>query len=134
MQNLVETAKQAGSFKTLVKAIQAAGLEEVLSGKEAYTVCAPNDAAFAALPAGTLERLMGNREELVNILKYHVVTGRHRSDEVRKLASVRSLQGKELPVQVKGNELWIGEARVIQPDIEATNGIIHVMDKVLIPK
>jgi uncharacterized surface protein with fasciclin (FAS1) repeats len=134
MQNLVETAKQAGSFKTLVKAIQAAGLEEVLSGIEAYTVCAPNDAAFAALPAGTLERLMGNREELVNVLKYHVVTGSHRSDEVRKLASVRSLQGDELPVQVKGNELWIGEARVIQPDIEATNGIIHVMDKVLIPK
>jgi uncharacterized surface protein with fasciclin (FAS1) repeats len=134
LQNLVETARQAGSFSTLIKAIQAAGLEEVLSGSESYTVCAPNDAAFDALPAGTFDNLMKNRDELAKILKYHVVAGKHRSDEVRMLRTVRTLQGSEVPISVRGNDLWIGESRVIKPDIEAANGIIHVMDRVLIPK
>jgi uncharacterized surface protein with fasciclin (FAS1) repeats len=134
MRNLVETAQQAGSFSTLVKAVQAAGLVDVLSGEGPFTICAPTDEAFAKLPAGTIESLMKNREQLASVLKYHVVAGRHPSSEVAQMKSVTTLQGGTIPVSKRGNDVMVGDARVIKADIEASNGIIHVLDKVLIPK
>ena len=134
MKNIVETAQEAGSFRTLVKAVQAAGLADVLSGEGPFTVCAPNDAAFGALPAGTIDELMRNRDQLANVLKYHVASGRHTAADVMKMTSIKTLLGQDVTVRVQGSTVMIGDARVIQADIEATNGIIHVMDKVLIPR
>lgn len=134
MRNLVETAQEAGSFSTLVKAVQAAGLVDVLSGEGPFTICAPTDEAFAKLPSGTIDSLMKNREQLASVLKYHVVAGRHPSSEVARLKSVTTLQGGSLPVTTRGKDVMIGDARVIRADVEASNGIIHVVDKVLIPK
>jgi uncharacterized surface protein with fasciclin (FAS1) repeats len=134
MRNLVETAQQSGSFTTLVKAVQAAGLAGVLSGEGPFTVCAPNDEAFAKLPAGELDRLMQDRKALADVLKYHVVAGRHPAKEVAQMNSVTTLQGGSLKITRKGNDVMIGDARVIAPDVVASNGIIHIVDKVLIPR
>ncbi|NYT06434.1 MAG: fasciclin domain-containing protein [Methanomicrobiales archaeon] len=134
MKNIVETAREAGSFATLIRAVEAAGLTDVFSGHEPYTVCAPNDAAFKALPAGTLDKLLKDKAALANVLKLHVVAGRHRASEVRTLRTIKTLQGGELPVTIRGKDLMIGDARVIKPDIEASNGYIHVIDRVLMPR
>ncbi len=134
MKNIVETAQEAGSFSTLIRAVQTAGLADVLSGKGPFTVCAPNDAAFDALPKGTMDELMRDRDRLANVLKYHVASGSYTAEDVRNMSSIKTLLGQEIPVRVEGNNVMIGDARVIQPDIEATNGIIHVLNKVLIPK
>lgn len=133
MKNIVETARDAGSFATLIKAVEAAGLMDVLSGKDAYTICAPNDAAFRALPKGTLETLLKDKAALANVLKYHIVAGKHPFSEVKTMKSVTTLQGRELPVTMRGYDLMIGDARVIKSDITASNGIIHVMDRVILP-
>ena len=133
MKNIVETAQETGSFNTLVRAVQAAGLEDVLSGRGPFTVCAPNDAAFNALPRGTMDELMQNRDRLANVLKFHVVSGSYTAEDIRNMSSIKTLLGQEVPVRIEGTTVMIGNARVIQSDIEATNGIIHVLDKVLIP-
>ncbi|HDR72891.1 MAG TPA: fasciclin domain-containing protein [Methanoculleus sp.] len=133
MKNIVETAQEAGTFNTLVRAVQTAGLEDVLSGQGPFTVCAPNDAAFDALPEEKLDALMHDRDQLANVLKYHVASGIYTSNDVREMKTIRTLLGQEIPVRVEGNNVMIGDARVIQPDIEATNGIIHILDRVLIP-
>ena len=134
--NLVETAVNAGQFKTLVAAVQAAGLGDALSAPGPFTVFAPTDEAFAKLPEGTLEDLLKpeNREKLVAILTYHVVPGKVMSgDVVGKKLSVETLQGGELSVDAMSGGVMINGATVTAADIEASNGVIHVIDRVVLP-
>jgi uncharacterized surface protein with fasciclin (FAS1) repeats len=131
--DIVDTAVAAGSFNTLVTAVKAAGLVGTLKSKGPYTVFAPNDAAFAKLPPGTVESLLKNKAKLPAILKYHVVPGRVKAaDVVGKRLMVKTAAG--LPVNVDGTMgVKVNDATVIQPDIEASNGVIHVIDTVLLP-
>jgi len=131
--DIVDTAVAAGSFKTLVTAVKTAGLVKTLKGKGPYTVFAPNDAAFAKLPPGTVESLLKNKAKLATILKYHVVPGRVKAADVAgKSLKVTTAAG--LPVNVDGTfGVRVNDAHVIQPDIEASNGVIHVIDTVLLP-
>lgn len=131
--DIVDTAVAAGSFNTLVTAVKAAGLVKTLKGKGPYTVFAPNDAAFAKLPPGTVEGLLKNKAKLATILKYHVVPGRVKAADVAgKSLQVKTAAG--LPVNVNGTfGVRVNDAHVIQPDIEASNGVIHVVDTVLLP-
>ena len=133
-KNIVQTAVDAGSFKTLVAAVQAAGLAEALQGPGPLTVFAPTDEAFAKLPAGTVESLLkpDNKEKLVAVLKYHVVPGKVMSGDVVKLTSAKTLHGKELQIRTSEG-VKVNDATVIKADIEATNGVIHVIDRVLLP-
>jgi uncharacterized surface protein with fasciclin (FAS1) repeats len=138
--NIVETAKSAGQFETLLAAATAAGLADDLSGPGPFTVFAPTDAAFARLGAGTIEDLLKpeNREKLATILKYHVVSGAVRAGDVpRRFAVVPTLAGKGgngLGVRRDGRgRVFVDNARVIQADIETDNGVIHVVNRVLIP-
>ena len=131
--DIVDTAVAAGSFNTLITAVKAAGLVKTLKGKGPYTVFAPNDAAFAKLPPGTVESLLKNKAKLATILKYHVVPGRVKAADVAgKSLQVKTAAG--LPVNVDGTfGVRVNDAHVIQPDIEASNGVIHVIDTVLLP-
>jgi uncharacterized surface protein with fasciclin (FAS1) repeats len=134
--DIVDTAASAGDFKTLVAAIEAAGLVETLKGKGPFTVFAPTDAAFAKLPAGTLEDLLKpeNKDKLTAILTYHVVAGKIMSADIAgKTEMVESVEGDKLTVDaMKG--VKIDNATVTSADIEASNGVIHVIDTVLLPK
>jgi len=132
MLNIVETAVSAGTFKTLVQAVQAAALVETLSGPGPFTVFAPDDNAFAKLPAGTVESLINDIPKLKDILTYHVVAGKVMSADVAGLTSAKTVQGKELSINTKEG-VKVNEAQVIKADIEADNGVIHVIDSVLIP-
>lgn len=128
--DILHTAQDAGQFKTLVAALQAAQLDGALQGPGPFTVFAPTDKAFAALPEGTVASLLKpeNKEKLQAILKYHVVAGKVMSADVIKYADAKTLQGNKVTLTLK-----INNARVIQPDIEATNGVIHVIDQVILP-
>jgi uncharacterized surface protein with fasciclin (FAS1) repeats len=132
MPSIVETAISAGSFKTLVQAVQAAGLVETLSGEGQFTVFAPDDNAFAKLPAGTVESLLKDIPKLKDILTYHVVGGKVMAADVAGLTSAKTVQGKEVSIDAKDG-VKVNEAKVIKADIEADNGVIHVIDTVLIP-
>jgi len=134
-KNLVETAVDAGSFKTLAAALEAAGLVEALSGKGPFTVFAPTDEAFAKLPKGTLEELLKpeNKEKLAGILTYHVVPGRVYANQL-EAGDVATLQGKPVAVKVDKTTVRIGSASVSRADIETTNGVVHVIDTVLLPR
>ncbi|MGZ4904417.1 MAG: fasciclin domain-containing protein [Halobacteriota archaeon] len=137
MKNIVETAIDDGHFTTLVQAVQAADLVDTLSGPGPFTVFAPTDAAFAKLPAGTLESLLQNKEQLTSILTYHVVSGMYMASELKKLDSVKTVQGSSLNVEVHRlfhRGVKVDDAQVIHPDIECTNGVIHVIDSVMMPK
>lgn len=134
--DIVDTAVGAGQFSTLVAAAKAAGLVPVLKSKGPFTVFAPTDAAFASLPPGTVDDLLKpkNKGKLAAILKYHVIPGRVKAADVAgKKLSVKTVQGP--PVNVDGTMMGVqvNDAHVIQPDIEASNGVIHVIDKVLLP-
>lgn len=131
-KNIVETAVDAGSFTTLVTAVQTAGLAETLAEGGPFTVFAPTDEAFAALPAGTVERLLANPEQLRQVLLYHVVEGRVTAADVGGLQRATSLQGAALRVNTASG-VRINDARVVQADVMATNGVIHVIDQVLLP-
>jgi uncharacterized surface protein with fasciclin (FAS1) repeats len=130
--NIVDVARAAGGFETLLTALDAATLTETLQGEGPFTVFAPTDAAFAALPAGTLEALLADTEALTAVLTYHVVAGRAMAADVSGVASVTTLQGGALAVSTEDG-VSIGEASVITADIEAANGVIHVIDTVLVP-
>jgi uncharacterized surface protein with fasciclin (FAS1) repeats len=130
---IVDVAVAAGNFKTLVTAVQAAGLVETLSGKGPFTVFAPTDEAFAKLPAGTVEALLKDKEKLAAILTYHVVAGNVTADQVVKLTSAATVNGKAVPVKVYGGKVMVGNAQVVKTDIKASNGVIHVIDTVLLP-
>lgn len=138
MKNIVETAIEAGSFKTLVKAVQAAGLVETLSSKGPFTVFAPTDDAFAKLPAGTVEGLLKDKKKLASILTYHVVPGRVMSSDVAKLKSAKTVQGQEIKIDAAKWHLHrnvkVNGATVVKTDIECANGVVHVIDKVILPK
>lgn len=132
MKNIVETAIDAGNFKTLVAAVQAAGLVETLSGEGPFTVFAPTDEAFAKLPAGTVEGLLADKEKLTKVLTYHVASGKVMSGEVVNMNEVTSLEGGNLKVN-SSNGVMINDSHVVTADIECTNGVIHVIDSVLLP-
>lgn len=133
--NIVETAESAGTFGTLVAALRAAELESVLTGDGPFTVFAPTDEAFASLPEGTVESLLKpeNRARLIDVLTYHVVPGRVSSSQVVSLDSATTVQGQSLSIRVVKGEVRVDGARVTATDIEASNGVIHVIDKVVLP-
>lgn len=133
-KDIVDTAVDAGNFTTLVAAAEAAGLVETLKGEGPFTVFAPTDEAFAALPEGTVEDLLKpeNRDQLVALLTYHVVPGKVMSNELADDTVVKSVQGDDITVSVQG-EVTVDEATVTTPDIEASNGVIHVIDGVIMP-
>jgi len=131
-KNIVQTAMDAGSFKTLLTAAQSAGLVETLSGGNQLTVFAPTDEAFAKLPKGTVESLLKDKAKLTAILTYHVVPGKMMAADVVKQKSLKTVNGKELKVDVS-NGVMIGSAKVVKTDIDASNGVIHVIDSVLLP-
>jgi uncharacterized surface protein with fasciclin (FAS1) repeats len=131
--NIVQTAAAAGQFKTLIKLAKVAGLAGALEGKGPLTVFAPTDAAFAKVPKATLAALAHNRKELRAVLLYHVLKGRITAAKLVKLHSVKTLNGQSLRVRVKNGVVTVGGVRVIKTNIAASNGIIHVIDGVLIP-
>jgi uncharacterized surface protein with fasciclin (FAS1) repeats len=135
-KDIVDTAVAAGSFKTLVAALQAAGLADTLKGKGPFTVFAPTDEAFAKLPAGTVDDLLKpeNKEKLKAILLYHVVAGKVTSKEVVKLHSAKTLNGASLTIMVMDGKVMVDNATVVKADVAASNGVIHVIDSVLLPK
>jgi uncharacterized surface protein with fasciclin (FAS1) repeats len=131
-KNIVETAREAGSFTTLLAAVDAAGLEPTLADGGPFTLFAPSDDAFAKLPAGTVESLLADPAKLTDVLTYHVVPGRVSAAEAAALSSTPTVQGTDLPLAVNGG-VEVGDARVVTADIEASNGVIHVIDRVLLP-
>lgn len=133
MANIVETALTAGSFKTLVTAVQAAGLAKTLSSPGPFTVFAPTDEAFARLPPGTVENLLKDRAKLTAILMYHVVAGRHPAADVMTKSSLQTVQGQSIRIDAR-NGVKVNDANVIAPDVMADNGIIHVIDHVILPQ
>ena len=135
MRNIVEIAVEAGSFKTLVAAVTAAGLAETLQGTGPFTVFAPTDAAFAKLPAGTVEGLLADKEKLTSILTYHVVSGKVLAGDIVKAngATPTTVNGLPLDIVVRDGKVFVNGAQVVTADIVASNGVIHVIDSVLLP-
>lgn len=134
-KDIVQTAVDAGSFKTLVAAVQAAGLVETLKGKGPFTVFAPSDAAFAKLPKGTVEALLADKEALTRVLTLHVVPGRVMAADIVQAGSVkpRTVNGQSLSIAVRGGKVYVDGAQVVSADVNASNGVIHVVDTVLLP-
>ncbi len=132
-KDIVDTAVGAGQFKTLVTAIQTAGLVETLKGKGPFTVFAPTDEAFAKLPPGTVEGLLRDKTKLTSILTYHVVPASVMAKDV-KPGDVKTVNGKSIKVTVASGKVMVNDATVTSTDIAASNGVIHVIDTVLIPK
>lgn len=134
-KDIVDTAVAAGSFNTLAKALTAAGLVDTLKGPGPFTVFAPTDEAFAKLPAGTLDDLLKpeNKAKLAAILTYHVVAGKVTAADVVKLTSAKTVQGKEVTIKVDYGTVSINNAKVVKADIITSNGVIHVIDTVLLP-
>jgi len=132
MKNIIETAAEAGTFKILLKAAQEAGLVDTLSGDGPFTVFAPTDEAFSKLPEGTIEDLLKNKEKLTEILTYHVIPEKVMADDVVTLSKATTANGKDISIDAK-DAVFIDDAQVIQTDIDCTNGVIHVIDTVLIP-
>ena len=135
-KDIVDTAVAAGDFKTLAAALKAAGLIDTLKGAGPFTVFAPTDAAFAKLPAGTVEDLLKpeNKEKLVAILTYHVVSGKVMAKDVVKLTEAKTVNGKSVKVMAKGGKVMVDGANVVKTDIQCSNGVIHVIDSVLLPQ
>ncbi|HSL65211.1 MAG TPA: fasciclin domain-containing protein [Gaiellaceae bacterium] len=133
-KTIVQTAAGAGSFKTLTSLLRRAGLVGALQAKGPYTVFAPTDAAFAKVPKATLAALGKDRAKLRSVLLYHVVKGKVTSKQVVKLRSAKTLNGKSLPIRVRAGKVTVGGARVTAVDVAASNGVIHVVDRVLIPR
>lgn len=134
-KDIVQTAVSAGTFKTLVAAVQGAGLVDVLKGEGPFTVFAPTDEAFGKLPAGTVENLLKpeNKQKLVAILTYHVVAGRVTAGEVVGLSSAKTVNGQNVKIRAKDGAVMVDNARVTATDIMASNGVIHVIDSVIVP-
>ena len=135
-KDIVDVAAENGSFNTLVAAAKAAGLVETLKGDGPFTVFAPTDEAFAALPEGTVDMLLKpeNKDKLIAVLTYHVVPGKIMASEVMKLDSAVTVQGETVMVGIDHGNVMINKAQVVMADVEASNGVIHVIDAVLLPK
>ena len=132
--DIVQTATEAGSFSTLLTAVKAASLVETLQGEGPYTAFAPTDEAFAALPAGTLEGLLADKEALKKVLLYHVVSGAVSSDQVVGLTSADLVEGSPIAIAVKDGMVYLNDsAKVVTADVMASNGVIHVIDEVILP-
>ena len=134
-KDIVDTAVAAGSFTTLAKALQAADLVQTLKGAGPFTVFAPTDAAFAKLPPGTVENLLKpeNKEKLRRVLSYHVVAGKVMAAEVVKMRSAKAVSGDTITVVTRNGSVSVDNATVVKTDIAATNGVIHVIDTVILP-
>jgi len=134
-KDIVDTAVAAGSFTTLAKALTAADLVATLKGPGPYTVFAPTDEAFAKLPPATLESLLKpeNKAKLKRVLTYHVVPGKVMAADVVKVGSAKAVSGDPLPIKASGGAVTVGNAHVVKADIAASNGVIHVIDTVLLP-
>jgi uncharacterized surface protein with fasciclin (FAS1) repeats len=136
LNDIVDTAVAAGNFNTLVAAVQAAGLEDTLRGPGPFTVFAPTDAAFANLPAGTVDALLlpENQAQLQNILLYHVVSGEFKASDVVQRTSLTTVQGQDITITVNNGSVMIDNANVTVTDIACSNGVIHVIDAVILPQ
>jgi transforming growth factor-beta-induced protein len=134
-KDIVDTAVSAGTFNTLVAAVKAAGLVETLKSPGPFTVFAPTDEAFAKLPKGTLDDLLKpeNKEKLAGILTYHVVSGKVMAADVVKLKKAKTVQGSEVKITVKAGKVKVDKANVVKTDITTSNGVIHVIDAVMMP-
>ena len=132
MADIVDVAVNAGSFTTLVAAVKAAGLVETLKGAGPFTVFAPTDEAFAKLPAGTVEGLLKDLPKLKKILTYHVVSGKVMAADVVKLKSAKTVEGSDVKIDAS-NGVKVNDSKVVTPDVAADNGVIHIIDTVLIP-
>lgn len=132
-KDIVDTAVAAGSFETLVTAVKAAGLVDVLKGDGPFTVFAPTDEAFAKLPAGTLDSLLGDKDALANVLTYHVVPGKYTASDVVKLDSAKTVQGQSVSIDTSSG-VKVDGANVVKTDIMTSNGVIHVIDSVILPE
>jgi len=133
-KDIVDTAVAAGSFTTLVTAVKAADLVETLKGEGPFTVFAPSDSAFAKVPAATLEGLLADKAALSNVLTYHVIAGKVMAADVVKLSEATTVQGQKVSIEVKGGNVFIDGAQVVSADVKASNGVIHVIDSVILPK
>jgi uncharacterized surface protein with fasciclin (FAS1) repeats len=133
-KDIVDTAISAGTFKTLATALKAADLVDTLKGPGPFTVFAPTDEAFAKLPAGTLDSLLKDPAKLKSILLYHVVAGKVMAKDVVTVKSAKSVQGSEIPITVSAGKVMADKANVVKTDIVAANGVIHVIDAVMLPK
>jgi len=133
-KDIVDTAVAAGDFNTLVTAVKAAGLVETLKGEGPFTVFAPTDAAFAKVPTDTLNALLADKAALANVLTYHVVAGNVMAADVVKLTSAVTVQGQAVSIEVKDGKVYVDGAQVVATDIKASNGVIHVIDAVILPK
>jgi uncharacterized surface protein with fasciclin (FAS1) repeats len=131
--NIVQTAVAAGQFKTLVSLVKQAGLADALSGPGPLTVFAPTDAAFAAVPKATLAELAKNPAKLKAVLQYHVVRGNVTAAQVTKLKSAKTLEGGSVPIRVTSGKVYVGDAQVTKTNVMTSNGVIHVINRVLIP-
>ena len=133
-KTIVAVAADAGQFNTLIAAVKAAGLEDTLNGPGPFTVFAPTDEAFAKLPAGTVENLLKpeNKDKLTAILTYHVLSGKVMASDVRTMGA-KTVNGKEVAVKVAAGKVTVGGAKIVKTDIPASNGVIHVIDTVLMP-
>jgi uncharacterized surface protein with fasciclin (FAS1) repeats len=132
-QDIVDTAVADGRFTTLATALTAAGLIDTLKGSGPFTVFAPTDEAFAKLPPGALDSLLADKEALTNVLLYHVVSGKVKAADVVKLNSADTVAGLPVAIEVDGDKVMVNDAQVIIPDVAASNGVIHVIDTVLLP-
>jgi uncharacterized surface protein with fasciclin (FAS1) repeats len=131
--NIVQTAVAAGKFKTLAKLLKRAGLASTLQQPGPFTVFAPTDAAFKKVPKKTLNALLRKKAKLKAVLLYHVVSGRVTAADVVKLTSAKTLNGKDVRIRVSGSNVFVNKAKVTRPDVMASNGVIHVVNRVLIP-
>ncbi len=132
-KNIVETAAAAPQFSTLVSLVKKAGLVKALSGKTKLTVFAPTNAAFKKVPQKTLNTLLGNRKLLRKVLLYHVVAGKLPASKVVKRKGAKTLEGEKVAFKVRGMNVFVDQAKVITPDIRASNGIVHAINRVLVP-
>lgn len=135
-KDIVDTAVAAGSFKTLAAALTAAGLVDTLKGKGPFTVFAPTDEAFAKIPKADLDKLLADKAKLTKVLTYHVVAGNVMAADVLKMngKGAKTVEGSEVKITVKGTEVMVDGAKVVKTDIKASNGVIHVIDSVILPK
>lgn len=132
-RNLMEVAGEHGNFKTFLSAIKSANLTELFGGKGPYTVLMPNDVAFTKLPTGELDRIVGDLPKMTEMLKYHVLSGNLPSSEIVKMTEARTLEGRPVKIDAK-SDLRINDAKVVERDVPAGNGVIHVIDTVLQPR
>ena len=132
-KDIVDTAVAAGSFNTLATALKAAGLVDTLKGKGPFTVFAPTDEAFRKLPAGTLEKLLADKAQLTKVLTYHVVAGKVMAADVVKLTEAKTVEGSAVKISAKDGKVKVNDANVVKTDVVASNGVIHVLDTVILP-